>query len=88
MSQMHTFKVVKEPYGWAVRLGSGMSIPFWSRAFAIQEANCLCADLRGHGESAEVVIEEIDPTDMPRVIARASARRQAVFLRSRLPGRR
>jgi len=57
---MHTFKVVKEPCGWAVRLGHGMSSPFWSRAVAIQEANCLCDALRSHGEAAEVVIEEID----------------------------
>ena len=60
---MHTFKVVKEPCGWAVRLGYGMSTPFWSRAAAIQEANRLCDALRSHGEAAEVVIEQIDPAE-------------------------
>ena len=61
---MHTFKVVKESYGWAVRLGAGVSTPFRSRAFAIKEADCLCADLCRHGENAQVVIESIDPADM------------------------
>ena len=72
---MHTFKVVKEQHGWAVRLGHGMSTPFWSRVVAIQEANCLCEALRSHGEAAEVVIEEIDPTE-------------AVLLKGSRPARR
>lgn len=62
---MHTFKVVKQPYGWAVRMNHGMSTPFWSRASAIQEANCLCSTIRSHGEATEVVIEEIDFADIP-----------------------
>ena len=61
---MHTFKVVKEPYGWAVRVGNGVSTPFWSQAFAVREANCLCAGLCGHGENAEVVIEGASPDDL------------------------
>lgn len=55
---MHTFKVVKEPFGWAVRLGEVMSTPFWSRELAVQEANCLCEALRRHGEPAQVVVEQ------------------------------
>jgi len=54
---MHTFKVVKEPFGWAVRVGEGMSTPFRSRELAVQEANCLCEALRRHGETAEVMVE-------------------------------
>lgn len=62
-SAMRTFKVVKEPHGWSVRLGEAMATPFWARDLAIQEANCLCQALLRHGESAEVVIEGIDPAD-------------------------
>jgi len=57
---MHTFKVVKEAHGWAVRLGHGMCTPFWSQAQAVREANRLCGALRLHGASAEVVVDE-DP---------------------------
>jgi len=55
---MHTFKVVKERFGWAVHLGDGMITPFWSQALAIREAGRLCESLRRHGAAAEVVIEE------------------------------
>ena len=55
---MLTFKVVKEEYGWAVRLGRGVATPFWTRAAAIREAHQLCERMRGHGLAAEVVIEE------------------------------
>lgn len=72
---MHTFKVVKEPCGWAVRLGHGMSSPFRSRAVAIQEANCLCDALRSHGEAAEVVIEEIDSAEAAPLKSSRPARR-------------
>jgi len=60
---MHTFKVVKQPVGWAIRLGDGMSTSFWSRDLAVQEANCLCEALRRHGQLAEV---EVEPCDAPR----------------------
>jgi hypothetical protein len=59
---MHTFKVVKEPHGWAVRLGCAMTTPFRSRTLAIEEARSLCDALRRHGEIAEVVVE-IDETE-------------------------
>jgi hypothetical protein len=55
---MHTFRVVKEHHGWAVRLGDGMCTPFWSRAQAFREAHRLCEALRLHGVSAEVVAED------------------------------
>lgn len=55
---MHTFKVVKERFGWAVHLGDGMSTPFWSLALAIREANLLCEALRRHGVAAEVTMDE------------------------------
>jgi len=58
---MHMFRVVKEPNGWAIRLNSGMMTPFWSRDLAVQEANCLCDALRGHGVGAKVVVEGVDP---------------------------
>ena len=54
---MHTFKVVKEPHGWAVRLGPGMCTPFWSETLAIREAERLCQALRAHGVAAEVIVE-------------------------------
>jgi hypothetical protein len=85
---MHTFRVVKEPHGWAVRLDSGMSTPFWSRALAIQEANCLCDTLRSHGETAEVVIDEIDPGKTPRGSQKFSAARLASLLKSNRAARR
>jgi hypothetical protein len=68
---MHTFKVVKEPHGWAVRLGEGMCTPFWSRAKAIREAGRLCQALRLHGVSAEVIVVEEDPTQTTRAAALA-----------------
>lgn len=52
------FKVVKETYGWAVRLDKGMMSPFWSRDLALQHANSCASMLRGAGEQAHVVIED------------------------------
>lgn len=54
---MHTFRVVKESDGWAVRLGDAMTTPFWSRRLAVLEATRLCEALRRHGEAARVVID-------------------------------
>lgn len=71
--RMHTFKVVREPYGWAIRVGEGMSAPFRSREIAVQEAQCLCDALRRHGELAQVTVEPIEPPSValaePRSIA-------------------
>ena len=52
---MQTFRVVKEPHGWAVRLGPGMCTPFWSKALALREAERLCRALRAHGLRLAVV---------------------------------
>jgi len=54
----HTLRVVRDPFGWTVCLGAGMTSPFRTRAGAIREAECLCQQLRAHGEAAEIVIEE------------------------------
>ena len=70
---MHTFKVVKEQYGWAVRLGDGMCTPFWSRAQAIREANRLCDALRMHGVSAQVVVAEAQTDRTTRSLSGATA---------------
>ena len=58
---MITFSVVKEQYGWAIRVGEGMKTLFWSRDLAIREANCLADAIRCHGECAEVIVEGADP---------------------------
>ena len=52
------FRVVKEPYGCAVRLGEGMMTPFGSRDSALDHANGVAEALRRRGEHAEVVLEE------------------------------
>ena len=59
---MITFKVVKEPHGWAIRMDDRMVTPFWSRDLAICEANRLALAIRCHGECTEVVVEEADPS--------------------------
>ena len=61
---MIVFNVVKEQYGWAVRMGDRMTTPFWSRDLAIREANCLAASIRNHGQSAQVVIEDAESAIM------------------------
>ena len=66
---MITFKVVKEQHGWAIRMGEGVTTPFWSRDSAIREAHCLAAAIRCHGERADVIIEGTDQSD-PRKVAK------------------
>lgn len=56
---MITFNVVKEPCGWAIRMGERMTTPFWSRDVAISEANALANAIRCHGVYAEVVVEGV-----------------------------
>lgn len=63
---MITFNVVKEKHGWAIRLGEGITTPFWSRDLAIREANCLADAIGCHGERTEVVVEATNPKDPPR----------------------
>jgi hypothetical protein len=60
---MYTFKVVKEAYGWAVRSRDGMSMPFRQRSTAVREANSVCAALRDHGQSVELIIQDTDPAE-------------------------
>jgi hypothetical protein len=60
---MITFKVVKEPHGWAIRMDERMTTPFWSRDLAIREANCLAEAIRCHGECTEVIVEGTDPSE-------------------------
>lgn len=63
---MITFKVAKEPHGWAIRMDDRMVTPFWSRDLAIREANCLAHAIRCHGECTEVVVEDTDPSELKR----------------------
>ena len=68
---MVTFNVVKEPCGWAIRMGEGTTTPFWSRDLAIREANALAEAIRRHGECAEVRVEGAE-LEIPRTWRRAS----------------
>jgi hypothetical protein len=75
MDEMICFRVVKEPYGWAVRMGQGMMTPFRCRRRAIEHANGFAEALRQRGEQAQVVVEGW-PTDSkaePRSWSRISA---------------
>ena len=65
---MITFKVVKEQHGWAIRMGEGVTTPFWSRDSAIREAHCLAAAIRCHGERTEVIIEGTDQSDPRKMV--------------------
>ena len=65
---MITFKVVKEQHGWAIRMGEGVTTPFWSRDWAIREAHCLADAIRCHGERAEVIIEGTDQGDPRKTV--------------------
>lgn len=64
MSETISFRVVKEPYGWAVRLGDGMMTPFRSQVLALQHAHGIADALRRRGEFAEVVVEEVCLSDL------------------------
>ncbi len=64
------FKVVKETYGWAVRLDEGMMSPFWSKSLALQHANSCAEMLRRHGEQVQVIVEDV-PVSQPSERERA-----------------
>lgn len=64
MAETISFRVVKEPYGWAVRLGDGMMTPFRSQTLALQHARDIAEALRRRGELAEVIIEEVCAADL------------------------
>ncbi len=73
---MITFEVVKEQYGWAIRMGERMKTLFWSQDLAIREANCLADAIRCHGECAEVIVEGDDPNEMLKRIKESSSVRR------------
>jgi len=56
-----TFNVVKERYGWAIRIGKRMAMPFRLKDAAVREATCLADAIRSHGQCAEVIVESADP---------------------------
>ncbi len=66
MAETISFRVVKEPYGWAVRLGDGMMTPFRSQSLALQHAEGIADALRLRGEFAEVVVEEVCGSELSR----------------------
>jgi hypothetical protein len=65
MARTIKFRVVKEPFGWAVRLDGGMMTAFCSRNEAVRHARGCAAALREHGELAEVVIEALPAPTPP-----------------------
>ena len=70
---MITFIVVKEPDGWAVRMGEQMTTPFWSRTLAVREAHCLADAIRRHGQGVEVLIDDDEDEIASAPPARAAA---------------
>jgi hypothetical protein len=56
---MIRLRVVKDEYGWSVRIGEQMTSPFRRRDRAIREANRLAADIRRQGGQAEAVVEDV-----------------------------
>lgn len=72
MDQTISFRVVKEPYRWAVGMGDGMMTPFRSKLLAVRHANGFVDALRRCGEPVEVVVEE-RPAEI-RTIARRRPR--------------
>jgi hypothetical protein len=90
MTETLCFRVVKEPFGWAVRVGEGMMTPFSSRTHAIEHANGFAAALRGSGNRVEVVVEEASFAPRPlrgpaerRSIVQAAAPKSSLLPRSR-----
>jgi hypothetical protein len=78
---MITFNVVRDRYGWAIRIGEGMTTPFRLKHLAVYEATCLADAIRRHGECAEVIVESTDPSAPPqpkRIGANPSARLDAL----------
>lgn len=59
---MLTFNVVKEPYGWAIRMGERMSTPYRCRLSAIRDAQVLAEAIRRQGGRIEVVVQDDDPS--------------------------
>ena len=59
---MLTFNVVREPYGWAIRMGDRMSTPYRSRLSAIRDAHGLAGAIRRQGGCTQVVVEDDEPS--------------------------
>lgn len=83
---MIVFNVVKEPCGWAIRMGERMTTPFWSREVAISEAHVLADAIRCHGECAEVVVEGVEPGLPTKRLKSSSSSRLAAVPRRRWTG--
>lgn len=73
MHDLISFRVVKEPYGWAVRTHEGLMTPFQSRRSAIEHASAFVDALRRQGHRAEIVVEELAPIQ-PATVRRDGAR--------------
>ena len=54
------FEVVREPYGWSVRLNGSMMTPFQRRELAALHAESCAAALRSVGQDAAVVIRDTE----------------------------
>lgn len=65
MGETVTYRVVKEPYGWAVRMQNGLMTPFRSQKRATDHARGLADLERALGRAAVVVIDQAWPTDSP-----------------------
>jgi hypothetical protein len=79
------FSVVKERYGWSVRMGDRMTTPFWSRDVAVREANILAQAIRRHGELAQVSLEEAVFSDPEPEIAALTSAGAKGFVRNPTP---
>ena len=62
---MIIFRVAEQKHGWSIRLGQGTSTHFRSRDLAIREANQLAENLRRHGASTRVIVQDLDTPDHP-----------------------
>lgn len=67
---MITFRVAKEPFGWAVQMDQRMTTPFRTRDLAIREAQALAGALRAHGQPAQVLIDDMSMSDIGRNASR------------------
>lgn len=83
MGETLTFHIVKEPYGWAVRLPREGMMPFRSRRRAFETAARLASDCRWAGARAEVAVDESWPTASPAW--RRARRRPALAWLTRCP---
>lgn len=54
---MHTFRVVKEESGWAVKLGEAQIAPCRSQLAAVEEAERMADALRRSGAAVAIVID-------------------------------